>query len=256
MSLKVYTMSYRSSSPASRVGDGGAGGAGALTESFFACPVGVFAAALIAALVVVVEGRVPVVLVDPASDVRVEGRAVEASAAVREVRGRLAAEVVVVEEGAMECLDVGVFPGDALVVVDAVAGVLRTTPGFLFSSPEVTADKSGSASEAVDLEVNPVLLTDEPGAGRVGGLFRLPPTVLTRDVVLVVGLDALVEARAVLVVGRRAPTVAVPLAEDAVGRRGGTDSFAAEAALDAILRRTDDAGVEGAGSFCRSGLCA
>lgn len=240
------------------MGDGGAGGAAALTESFLACPAGAFAEAPIAALVVVVDGRAPVVLVDAASDVRVDGRVVEASAAVRVVRGRFAA-VVVVEEGAIDCLDV-VFPGDALAVVEDAAGVLRTVPGFLFSSPDVTADKSGSASEAVDLEVKPVLLTDEPGAGRVGGLFRLDPTVLTRDVVLVVGLDALVEARAVGVVvdavGRRAPTVAVPLAEDAVGRRGGADSFAAEAALDAILRRTEDAGVEGAGNFCRSGLCA
>jgi hypothetical protein len=67
-----------------------------------------------------------------------------------------------------------------------------------------------------------------------------------------------VGARAVLVdtVGRRAPAVAVPLVVEVVGRRGGMPSLLAEPALEAILRRTEDAGVEGAGNFFLSGLPA
>lgn len=229
----------------------GDGGAGTLTESFFACPAGALAAAPTAALVVAVEGRAPVVRVDEASDARGVARAVEASAAGRVVRGRFAAAAVV--EGAIDWRDVG-LPGDERVAAVDVAGVRRAVVGFLFSSPEVTADSSGSASEAVDLEARPARRTAEPGAGRVGGLFRLDPTVLAREVELAGGLDAPVEARAVLVeavVGRRAPVALVVVV---VGRRGGTPSLLAEAALDAILRRTEDVGVEGAGSFFRSGL--
>lgn len=200
---------------------------------------------------VVVEGRAPVVLVDEASDARGVARAVEASAAGRVVRGRFAPVVV---EGAIDCRDV-VFPGDERVAAPGTTGVLRTV-GFRFSSPDVTDESSGSASDAVGFGVSPVLLAADPGVGRVGGLFRLEPTVLAREVALDSGFDAVaVDARALLVdaaVGRRAPTVAVPLA--AVGLRGGTASLPAEPAFEAILRRTDDVGVEGAGSFLRCGL--
>ena len=228
----------------------GAGGGIVDAESFFVCPSGAFAAVPGAALVVV-EGRAPVVLVDDASDARGLAR-VEASAAGRVVRGRLAPAVV---EGAIDCLDV-VLPGDDRVAALGNAGVLRTV-GFLFSSPDVTEDRSGSASEAVDLEAKPVLLAADAGAGRVGGLFKLDPTVLAREVALDSGFDAVaVEARALLVAaaGRRALAVTLPLA--AVGRRGGMASLLAEPALEAILRRTDDVGVEGAGSFFRCGLPA
>jgi hypothetical protein len=217
------------------------GADGAVTESFFACAAGAFAAAPpIAALVVAVDGRVPVVRVDEASDTR-GARVVGASAAGRVVRGRFAALVVVV--GARDCRDVG-FPGDARVVV--VAGALRTAEGLLFSSPDVTDDSSGSASDAVDLEARPVRLT--PGTGRVGGLLRLELVVPTRGVELVVGLDAPVAVRVVVVdtVGRRAG--AVPL-DVVVGRRGGTPSLLAEAALEAIWRLMEEFGVEGAGNF-------
>lgn len=243
--------SHRSSERVSCAPESG-GGATAGTEGFFACPIGAFVVVPGAALVVV-AGRVPVVLVAEASDARGVARVVEASAAGRVVRGRFA--VVVVEEGASDCLDV-VFPGDDRVAVLAVAGARRTVV-FLFSSPEVTDDRSGSASDAVDLEASPVLLADEPGTGRVGGLFKLDPTVLTRDVELESGFDAVaVGARALLdvVVGRRAPTVAVP--DVVVGRRGGTPSLLVEPAFEAILRRTEDVGVEGAGNFFRSGLPA
>jgi hypothetical protein len=218
------------------------GADGAVTESFFACAAGAFAAAPpIAALVVAVDGRVPVVRVDEASDAR-GARVVGVSAAGRDVRGRFAALVVVVE-GASDCRDVG-FPGDARVVV--VAGALRTAEGLLFSSPDVTDDSSGSASDAVDLEASPVRLT--PGTGRVGGLLRLELVVPTRGVELVVGLDAPVAVRVIVVdtVGRRAGTVPLDVV---VGRRAGTPSLLAEAALDAIWRRIEDVGVEGAGNF-------
>jgi hypothetical protein len=155
-----------------------------------------------------------------------------------------------VVEGAMDCLDVG-FPGDTLGVVPAAIGVLRTA-GFLFSSPDVTDERSGSASD-VPLDVKPGLLA-VPGTGRVGGLLRLPPTALVRDVVLLSGLDAPVEVRALLVdaAGRRALAV-VPAVT--VGLRGGTASFEPElGAFDAIFLRTDEVGVEGAGSFLSCGL--
>jgi hypothetical protein len=220
------------------------GGGAVDTESFFACAIGALVAP--GAARVVVEGRVLVVLVEGASDVRGVARAVGASAAGRVVRGRFAPAVV---EGASDCLDV-VLPGDARVAALGKPGVLRTVVGRLFSSPEVTDDSSGSASDAVAREDTPGLLTAEPGAGRVGGLFRLDPTVLTREVELVSGFDAPeMEALAVLVVdvdavGLRALAV-TPAPAAAVGRRGGTGSLLEEA----IIRRTDDAGVEGAGSF-------
>lgn len=220
------------------------------TESFFAWPAGAFVAVPGAGRVVA-AGLAPVVLVEAASDARGAARVVDASAAGRVVRGRFAPVVVV---GASDCLD-AVFPGEDRVAAPGNAGVLRAAD-LRFSSPDVTDDRSGSASDAVAREDTPVLLAADPGAGRVGGLLRLDPSVLTRDVELGVGFDAVaVEARALLVVsaaGRRALAVALPLA--AVGRRGGAGSLPAEAALDAILRRTDDVGVEGFGSFFRCGL--
>lgn len=234
----------------SLTGDGADAGA-ALTDSFFACPIGALVAVPGAALVV--DGRaLVVVIVEEASDARGVARVVEASAGGRVVRGRFA----VVVEGAIDFLElVVVFPGDARAAAPAVPGVLRTAVALRFSSPEVTEDRSGSASDAVALELIPGRLAAVPGAGRVGGLFRLDPTVLTRDVELVMGFDAVAEARAVPVdaVGRRAPTVAVLLV--VAGRRGSTASLLAEEpALEAILRRTDDVGVEGAGSFFRRGV--
>lgn len=223
---------------------------GVETDSFFACPEGAFVAVPGAALAVV-AGREAVVLAEGARDERVVPRVVgcEASAAGREVRGRFAA---VEEEGASDDLE-DTFPGGDRIAEPAIAGVLRAA-GFLFSSPDVTDDSSGSASDAVDLEANPPLLAADPGAGRVGGLFKLDPTVPVRDMELDEGFDALIEGRAVLAAaaGRRAPTVAVPPV--VVGRRGGTASLPAEPNCEAILRRTDDVGVEGGGSFLRCGL--
>jgi hypothetical protein len=202
-----------------------------------------------AALAVVV-GRAAVVFEEEASEERPVARVVEceASAMGRVVKGRFAA---VEEEGASDDLE-SAFPGGDR-IAPVAAGILREA-GFLFSSPEVTDESSGSASEAVDLEVNPPLLAADPGTGRVGGLFRLDPTVLVRETELDDGFDALNEGRAVLAAaaGRRAPTVAVPLV--VVGRRGGTASLPAELDCEAILRRTEDVGVEGGGSFLRCGL--
>lgn len=230
-------------------------GGGTEAEGFFICPA-TLAAVLGAALVVVVEGREAVVLVEEASDARGAVRLVDdASAAVRVVRGRFAVVVVAVDE-ASDGLEVAVFPGDARVAVPDTRGVLRTV-GFLFSSPDVTDDNSGSASEVV-LDDNAVLLGTVPGAGRVGGLFKLDPIVLVRDVELDSGLVELaVAVRVVFVDGRVALVVAAP------GRRGATDlepargSLAADdEALEAIFRRTEDVGVEGAGNFFRCGLPA
>jgi hypothetical protein len=229
-------------------------GARAGIEGFFACPAGAFVAEPGAARVVV-EGRAPVVLVAAASDARGDARAFEASAAGRVVRGRFVVVVVVVA-GAIDGLDV-VLPGEARVAAPTVPGVLRTVV-LLLSSPEVTDDRSGSASDAAaDLDTSVVRLAAVPGTARVGALFRLDPTVLTRAVELLDGFDApAIEGRALLdaAVGRRAPAVAAPAV--VVGRRGAIASLLAEPALEAILRRTEDVGVEGAGNFFGSGLPA
>jgi hypothetical protein len=172
-------------SVSSFTGDGA--DADAALDNFFTCPVGVLVAVAGAALVVVDGRALVVVLVEDASDARGVARVVDASAAGRVVRGRFA----VVVEGAIDCLElVVVFPGDARVAAVVVPGVLRTVVAFLVSSPEVTEDRSGSASDAVARELIPGLLAAVPGTGRVGGLLRLDPTVLTREVEPVVGFDA------------------------------------------------------------------
>jgi hypothetical protein len=191
--------------------------------------------------------------VDEAREARGVARVVAASADGRVVAGRLAALVGVVVEEARDWRDVG-LAGDGREAVDDVTGVRRTAGVLFFSSPDVTEDRSGSASDAV-LEDEMVLRAVVPAAGRVGGLFKLDPTVLVRDVAVVGAFDALVGVRAVLAdaaVGRRA-LAAVPLV--AVERRGGAPSFeAGEGALAAIMRRMELVGVEGAGSFLGSGL--
>lgn len=173
------------------------------------------------ALAVVVDGLVVVVRVEPASEARGAVLLVVASAAGRVVRGLLAA---VVAEGAREVREV-VFPGEDLTVEADVAGVRRTVC-LRVSSPDVTDDSSGSASDVV-FEVRPVRLTVVPAAGRVGGLFKLDPMVLVREVDVVAGFDALSEALALLVVGRVALEMLVP------GRRGGADLPADAASLAA-----------------------
>jgi hypothetical protein len=128
------------------------------------------------------------------------------------------------------------FPGDDL-VAEVEARVVRRAVGLLFSSPEVTEDRSGSASDAVALEANAGFRTTVPGAGRVGGLLKLDPAAEGRAAAPESGFDAVVAARVVLVAaGRRA---AVPAPTTVVGRRGGTGSFG----FEAILRRAGEAGV-------------
>jgi hypothetical protein len=223
----------------------GSGTEGAEMDSFFACPTGTLG--VVPGARAGATGRVG--LEDDARDARGVARVVGASPFGRVVKGLFAVVVVVVVEGAMDCLDIG-FPGDTRGVVPAVMGVRRTA-GFLFSSPDVTEERSGSASE-VPLDVKPGRLA-VPGTGRVGGLLRLPPTALVRDVVLGVVLDAPIEVRALLVVdaaaGRRALAALPPVAV-VVGLRGGTASFEPEfGAFEAIFLRTDEVGVDGAGSF-------
>jgi hypothetical protein len=230
-----------------------AGEGGTAADGFLACPTGTLAVVPGAALVAV-EGRVVVVvevLVEGASDVRGAARVVGVSAAGRVVRGRFAAVAV---EGAMEVLEAG-FPGDAReAAAPGTNGVLRTV-GFRVSSPEVTDERSGSASDVV-LDDKVVLRGPVPAAGRVGGLFRLDPAVLVRDVALDGGFVALAEARVLAVAGRVALVAGTP------GRRGGADlapvtgSLPEAAALEAILRRRDSVGIDGAGSFLRCGLPA
>jgi hypothetical protein len=179
-----------------------------------------------AALGVTVGGRGAAGLVEAASDAR-GGRAADGSALERAVvAGRFAANVLEGTTDDLRSEPDAVFPDPGDVRVADAASVVLRTEGFLFSSPDVMDDRSGSASEAVvDLVVSAGRLAAVPGAGRVGGLFRLDPVVLVRTVELASGRDAVVEARGAVVLaagGRRAPTVAVP---PAVGRRGGTGSF-------------------------------
>lgn len=206
------------------------------------------------------DGRVAPGLVDGAREVR-GARVVAGSAAGRVVSDRLAAvavEVVDVDEEASDWRDGLGFAGDGRVAL--AAGALRTVVAFFFSSPDVSDERSGSASDVVlDVEDKAVRLATAAAVavgGRVGGLFRLVPTALVRDVELDGAFVAPVAVRVVLVddaAGRRAPPAVVALV--VVGRRGGTVSFDPEGgALEAILRRTDDVGVEGAGSFFGWGL--
>jgi hypothetical protein len=204
---------------------------------FFAGSVEALVAVPAAGLAVLV--RPVAVLVEGAREERGAVFAVEASAAERVVAGRLA--VLVVLEGAIEDLrSVAVVLAGDRVVVAGVMVVLRAA-GFLFSSPEVMEPMSGSASEAADLEDNAVLLAAVPGAGRVGGLFKLEPAVVVRAVELVRGRDVVVEARVVAdaAVGRRAPVGAVLAVPVASGRRGAAASClgAAEEVDEGILRR-------------------
>lgn len=189
----------------------------------------------------VVAGRaVAVVRVEEDKDARGVARTVGPSTEGRVVAGRFAARVA---EAAGRVV-VG-FAGD--LVAAPAARVVRRTEGFLFSSPDVTEDRSGSASEAVGLEANPVFRTVVPGAGRVGGLLKLNPAVAVREVAPDSGFDAAVAVRVVPVVvvvaaGRRTAAPA-PTA----GRRGGIESLeVVEGALEAILRRVaGDAGAAG-----------
>lgn len=233
-------------------------GAGTETESFFACPVGALVAEGGAALVV--EGRAVVDLEEAAREARETARDVGASAAGREVSGLFAAVVVV--DGARECLE-KVFPGEARVGAPG-APVVLLAADLLFSSPDVTDERSGSTSEVV-LEASPVLRAAVPAAGRVGGLFKLDPTVLVREVAVDGCFDALEGALAPAAGGgRRAPVDAVAPEAGTVGRRGGTASLVEEVggceamvfALAAILRRIDDDGVEGCDNCLRCGLPA
>jgi len=180
------------------------------TEGFFACEIE--ALPVVAAVVlVVVAGRVAVVRVDVESEARGVAREAGPSTEGRVVRGRFAVEAV----GRVVAVAVeGVFPGDDLTVA-LEDGVVRRIEGFLFSSPDVTDDSSGSASEEAVLAVNGVLRTTVPAAGRVGGLLKLDPAA-GRAVALDAGfvLEAVEDADAA---GRR-------VAADAtvVGRRGGS----------------------------------
>ncbi|KAF1993917.1 hypothetical protein P154DRAFT_48407 [Amniculicola lignicola CBS 123094] len=213
--------------------DGAVGGA---MEGLFACKAGARGAAPVADLGVA-AGLDVVVRVEEARGARGVARAV--SAVGREVvRGRLGAGAGACEGAMVDLLsETGALPGDDRV---ASVEVLRAAAlaGFLFSSPDVSAAMSGSASEAPDLdEASPVLLAAVPGAGRVGGLFKLDPTVLARVVELESGFDAVVEP---LAVDAAAGRLAARPAELAVPRRrGGTASAleAAEDVEDAILRR-------------------
>jgi hypothetical protein len=218
-----------------------AAGAVADTEAFLACETGVFGVVIGAALGVTVDGRGAAGLTEEASDAR-GARTVDGSALERVlVAGRFA---VVVLEGAIVDLrsETAGFPGEDRVADDA--RVVLRTEGFLFSSPDVMDDRSGSASEAaVDLVASPGRLATVPGAGRVGGLFKLDPVVLVRIVELARGFDAVVEARGAVVLdegGRRAPTVAVP---PVVGRRGGTFSFVGADILSRVVEVSVDAAV-------------
>lgn len=217
-----------------------AGAAGADTDGFFAWAAGALVVAPGAALEVVVEGRAVVALrvVEEDSEARGVVRDAGPSTEGRVVAGRFAAVVV----AAAGRVVVG-LAGDDL-VAELAANVVRRTLGFLFSSPDVTEDRSGSASEAEAFEANPVLRTVVPGGGRVGGFPKLEPTVPAREVALVVGLVAVVAVRVVLeAAGRRAAAVTPA---PTVGRRGGTGSLDVDEAFEAILRRVaGDAGVAG-----------
>lgn len=212
------------------------------TDSFFACATGVLTAGPGAALVV--EGRVVAGLEDAASEARAVGRVVVllevvlASAAGRDARGRFAAAAVV--EGATDGL-AKVLPGEARGAVLAAVGVLRIE-GFLVSSPEVTDERSGSASDAV-LDATPALRVAAAGTERVGGRFRLDPAVLAREVAVEAGFDAVVGARAPEAAGRRGGIASLEALDAVPAGVVNRRDAAASLEVDAIVRRGAEVGV-------------
>lgn len=184
-------------------------------DGFFACPSVLFAAVVDA--LVDVAGRVAAGLVPDAREARGAVRVAEVSALVRDVAvGRLGAAAVL--DGVMverRSAAEATFEGEDFDAVEDNKADIRLTwpltPSFLFSSPEVRDERSCSWSDVVlfEVEVRPVRRVPVAGAGRVGGLFRLDPSV--EDLVVVV------EGRVVVVAGRlaAAPVVAVDR-----GRRG------------------------------------
>lgn len=220
-------------------------------DNFLACPVGTFDAAAVVRTVVVLAaaaGRVVAGLVEEAREAR-GARVVAVSTEGRVVEVRFAAVVAVVVEDASDGLDAGLLGDGRATVADATDGLRTVVDFFLLSSPDVTEDTSGSASEAV-LDDEIVLLAAVPGTERVGGLLRVDATVLVREVELEGGFAAVVVVRVVPVdgaTGRRAAAAGVLVT---VGRRVAAASLeAGEGPLEAILRRTDEVGIEGAGSF-------
>ena len=197
-------------------------------DGFFACPSVLFAAVVVDALVDV-AGRVAAGLVPDAREARGAVRVAEVSALVRDVAvGRLGAAAVL--DGVMverRSAAEATFEGEDFDAVEDNKADIRLTwpltPSFLFSSPEVRDERSCSWSDVVlfEVEVRPVRRVPVAGTGRVGGLFRLDPSV--EDLVVVV------EGRVVVVAGRlaAAPVVAVDR-----GRRGAAWS-PFDAAVDA-----------------------
>ena len=162
----------------------------------------------------------------------------EASVAVRDVAGRLGGAVA---DGASADLrsvtGALVLDGRADAAADRfdMRRAAVAAPGFLFSSPEVRADRSGSGSDPEVLEAARVRLAAFPGTGRVGGLLRLEPTVLVR-VEEASGLTPSAFAAELDAGTERFADAAVD--EAAVGRRGAADPGLAED--DAAFFRTDD----------------
>lgn len=254
-------MIWRSGEPTyvrASAGDALVGEVTELIESFFACATGVFGVMIETGAFgttwcgvrVLMEGREFVVFagVDAGREARGVARVVVASALGREVvEGRLTAVVV----GAMVDLR---SDGVALPAAAVPAKLLRTV-GFLFSSPEVTEARSGSASPAAAFVPNAVRLAAVPTGARVGGLLRLLPAPARREVLLARGFDALLGGRVVVFVddaagARRAAGAALLLV--AAGLRGGTGSFLG--AEEAILRRRTDEGEDGGGNDTCCGL--
>ena len=230
-----------------------------LIDSFFACATGVFGVMVETGAFgttwcgvrVFIEGREAAGFagVDAGREARGVARVVVFSALGREVvEGRFAAVVV----GAIVDLRSAGAARPAVLVVPAK---LLRTAGFLFSSPGVTADRSGSASPVAVFVPSAVRLAAVPTGARVGGLFKLLAAPARREVLRSRGFDALLGGRVVVFVvdaaaGRRAAGAALLLA--AAGLRSGTGSFLG--AEEAILRRRTDEGEDGGGSDTCCGL--
>ena len=219
---------------AARVAGAAGDGAGLERDGFFAaCPTDVLDAGL--AAVLTVAGRVVVGREDAPSEAR--GPA---------ARGRLAAAVAVVVAGASDCRETA-LPGDARGAALA-AGAARRTAGFRFSSPDVSDDRSGSASDVV-FTAAAERRAEGPATGRVGGLLRLdPPSVLAREPPGGGGRVVLVEARGVADGGAAVRRALAAVGAAAEGRRGGTASLGADEG--AMARAVGVVGVEGPRRCC------
>jgi hypothetical protein len=215
----------------------GDGAAAAGMDSFFACETGVRGAVVARRGVVaaaagrVVAGRV----VEADSEAREAAREGVVSVLERDViPGRFVADVADSVDLRSAAVLVGVARAAALVTV---GGRRAVGVDFFLSSPDVTDERSGSASDALALDVLGGWVGRRArvlAAGRAAGLVVVEAAAPMREAALagdrVAAVEAFAFALAALAVGRR--TGWAPAVPPKVPRRGGAGPFVVAGEVD------------------------